>query len=167
MTFAAGDALLLDGRSLVAWPLCQAGTGPPLLWVEAEASGEEAFAAHFVRAWSRLPGPVRGELLGHWRARRPPPAGVPCVPFIRLLAEQPRTRLDPAGRITWACCWPQGLVIDFASPLLVGVRAEAVEALVAHELARAFAYSRRLSPNGEDLANRLMCAWGFDPARLP
>jgi hypothetical protein len=67
MTFAPWDALLLDGRSLVAWPLCDPATGPALLWVEAEASGEEAFAAHFVRAWGRLPESARHELLGHWR----------------------------------------------------------------------------------------------------
>jgi hypothetical protein len=163
--FAAGDSLLLDGRSLLAWPLCPAGTGPEILWAEADTAGEERFAASFVRAWSRLPGPVRAELLTHWRARRPP--GVPSCPFIRLLATLDPASLDPGGRITWACCWHGGLALDFKAPLLVRVRPDAVEALVIHELAHAFGYAMRLSPNGEDQANRLMVAWGFDPGQLP
>jgi hypothetical protein len=164
--FAAGDALLLDGRSLLAWPLCPAGTGPPLLWVEAEATGEERFAAHFVRAWSRIPEPVRAELLAHWRSR-PPWPGTPGTPFLRLLVALDPAGLDPHGRATFAVFWTHTRGIDFAAPLVAGRRAGAVEALVAHELAHAYAHARRLSPNGEELANGLMRQWGFDPEQLP
>jgi hypothetical protein len=88
------------------------------------------------------------------------------VPFVRLLAVLDKAGLDPAGRITWACCWLRGLALDFCAPLLVGVPGPSVEALVAHELGHAFAHVRRL-PRDESTANHLMVAWNFDPWQLP
>jgi hypothetical protein len=71
--------------------------------------------------------------------------------------------LDPAGRLVFACHWPQTSGIDFCAPLLAGVRAGvragSVEALVAHELGHSYAHAMRLS-GGEDVANGLMRRWG-------
>jgi hypothetical protein len=92
---------------------------------------------------------------------------VPWVPFVRLLAALDKAALGPPGRLVFACYWARSEGLDFCAPLLVGVRAEAVEALVAHELGHAYARARGLSHRDEDLGNRLLRWWGWDPGQLP